>query len=445
VQQVGGKEEDSEWGSQMILDYGFRLYNPAIGRFLSMDPLAKAYPWFTPYQFAANMPIVAIDLDGLEAVIPEGGGIVLVNPETGEITGDLGLGDIFISATPIPGKVTWSDVWSVTKEVGIIALGFTPVGVVLDVIDLGVAIHSGDATQIGFALAGFIPGAGDAIKGAKRIFETTKKARKYKKYLNSIKCACFESETIVLTEEGYKQIDDVILGDRVWAYDEVTGDTILKEVTYLHETTRDTIFRIYVEGELIEATSEHPFLLQGGWIEAKDLLIGDEIQTFEGDYAIVDSIFLVKGRHTVHNFTVKDNHNYFVGYVQVLGHNCGGKAKSSKKVYRALSKKDAEDLANGKDLVARSPDAGNTPISHVAGKKKSQWISTTKDKETATGKYNGGNGVVEIDLNKVDSESVDLSKGIQNGGRFSNYAKKDQEVLIKNTIPNSAVKIIEEL
>jgi RHS repeat-associated protein len=62
-----GKEEDSEWGSQMIQDYGFRIYNPTIGKFLSVDPLMRSYPMLTPYQFASNMPIRAIDLDGLEA------------------------------------------------------------------------------------------------------------------------------------------------------------------------------------------------------------------------------------------------------------------------------------------------------------------------------------------------------------------------------------------
>lgn len=37
-----------------------------MGRFLSVDPLTQEYPWYTPYQFAGNMPIGAIDLDGLE-------------------------------------------------------------------------------------------------------------------------------------------------------------------------------------------------------------------------------------------------------------------------------------------------------------------------------------------------------------------------------------------
>lgn len=34
-----------------------------------MDPLTKSYPWYTPYQFAGNKPIWAIDLDGLEEIL----------------------------------------------------------------------------------------------------------------------------------------------------------------------------------------------------------------------------------------------------------------------------------------------------------------------------------------------------------------------------------------
>ena len=63
-----GKEEDTEGmgGGGSTYDYGFRIYNPALGRFLSVDPLTKSFPFYTPYQFAGNMPIWAIDLDGLE-------------------------------------------------------------------------------------------------------------------------------------------------------------------------------------------------------------------------------------------------------------------------------------------------------------------------------------------------------------------------------------------
>lgn len=65
-----GKEADDEvFGGGNGIDYGFRCYDARIGRFLSVDPLASDYPWYTPYQFAGNKPIWAIDLDGLEEYV----------------------------------------------------------------------------------------------------------------------------------------------------------------------------------------------------------------------------------------------------------------------------------------------------------------------------------------------------------------------------------------
>ena len=64
-----GKERDpaTEWG-QTSYDYGFRIYNPSIGKFLSVDPLQKKYPDLSPYQYVANSPIIFVDPDGREIV-----------------------------------------------------------------------------------------------------------------------------------------------------------------------------------------------------------------------------------------------------------------------------------------------------------------------------------------------------------------------------------------
>jgi len=64
------KDEDGEWGSTTHYDYGFRIYNPSIGRFLSVDPMTRGYPMLTPYQYASNSPIKLIDIDGLEGGSP---------------------------------------------------------------------------------------------------------------------------------------------------------------------------------------------------------------------------------------------------------------------------------------------------------------------------------------------------------------------------------------
>ncbi len=60
------KGSEGMGGGCSTYDYGFRIYNPSLGKFLSVDPLTASYPWYTPYQFAGNKPINCIDLDGLE-------------------------------------------------------------------------------------------------------------------------------------------------------------------------------------------------------------------------------------------------------------------------------------------------------------------------------------------------------------------------------------------
>jgi RHS repeat-associated protein len=64
-----GKENDNDVGKGIgnQQDYGMRIYDPRVGRFLSVDPIATQYPELSTYQFASNSPIKFRDLDGLEA------------------------------------------------------------------------------------------------------------------------------------------------------------------------------------------------------------------------------------------------------------------------------------------------------------------------------------------------------------------------------------------
>jgi RHS repeat-associated protein len=65
-----GKENDNEVeGSGNWQDYGMRLYSPRLGRFPSVDPLTNKFAFYTPYQYAGNKPIWAVDLDGEEPSI----------------------------------------------------------------------------------------------------------------------------------------------------------------------------------------------------------------------------------------------------------------------------------------------------------------------------------------------------------------------------------------
>ncbi|MEO5684262.1 MAG: RHS repeat-associated core domain-containing protein [Chitinophagaceae bacterium] len=62
-----GKENDNDVkGEGNQQDYGMRIYDGRLGRFLSVDPITADYPMLTPYQFASNSPVSGIDKDGLE-------------------------------------------------------------------------------------------------------------------------------------------------------------------------------------------------------------------------------------------------------------------------------------------------------------------------------------------------------------------------------------------
>jgi RHS repeat-associated protein len=58
-----GKELDMEHGL-MQYDQLARTYDPAIGRFLSIDPLCEKYYWISPYAYCLNNPVKYIDFDG---------------------------------------------------------------------------------------------------------------------------------------------------------------------------------------------------------------------------------------------------------------------------------------------------------------------------------------------------------------------------------------------
>jgi RHS repeat-associated protein len=81
-----GKENDNEVkGEGNQQDYGMRIYDNRLGRFLSVDPITKTYPMLTPYQFASNTPIYAIDFDGLEMMNPRAmeAGLNYIETKTG--------------------------------------------------------------------------------------------------------------------------------------------------------------------------------------------------------------------------------------------------------------------------------------------------------------------------------------------------------------------------
>lgn len=62
----GQEKIDEIYGNGNYLDFAYRGYNPRLGRFFAIDPLSAKFPFYSPYQFASNSPILAKDLEGLQ-------------------------------------------------------------------------------------------------------------------------------------------------------------------------------------------------------------------------------------------------------------------------------------------------------------------------------------------------------------------------------------------
>ncbi len=67
--RYNGKEmQDMKIGGRGLdwYDYGFRFYDPALGRFPSLDPKADEFENLSPYNYASNNPVTCIDLWGIQ-------------------------------------------------------------------------------------------------------------------------------------------------------------------------------------------------------------------------------------------------------------------------------------------------------------------------------------------------------------------------------------------
>ena len=139
---------------------------------------------------------------------------------------------------------------------------------------------------------------------------------------------CFEEGTPIAAENGLVAIESIAVGDLVWSYDYLTGEKSLKPVTatVVRETNR--MITVEVGGEKIVTTPEHPFYvvdhdLYEGYVAAKYLSVGDRLMTADGGYLTITSIEqeTLDEPITVYNFTVDENHSYYVGENSLLVHN----------------------------------------------------------------------------------------------------------------------------
>ncbi len=69
---------------------------------------------------------------------------------------------------------------------------------------------------------------------------------------------CFAAGTMVLLNEGQKAIEDIKVGDYVWAWNEETGERELRVVTETYVNQTSELVHVFVGGEEIVTTPTIP-------------------------------------------------------------------------------------------------------------------------------------------------------------------------------------------
>jgi len=144
------------------------------------------------------------------------------------------------------------------------------------------------------------------------------------KYLED---GCFSGETIVLTKNGQKRIDEIHDNELVLAKDVYTGETAYKPVKHVYIKSTTNFVVLNLEGEQIRTTASHLFFTDSGWWKAaENLRVGDKVFTSSNTLKAIISISFEKlaKPERIYNLNVEDYHTYFVGTQALLVHNnCG--------------------------------------------------------------------------------------------------------------------------
>ncbi|WP_128331656.1 Hint domain-containing protein [Apibacter sp. HY039] len=210
---------------------------------------------------------------------------------------------------------------------------------------------------------------------------------------------CFPAGTLVHTENGLANIEELKVGDKVLTFNESTKKKEYKPILIIHQRyTMQMCGLELVGGEMLQVTPEHRFYSNGEWVEARELQPGDLLHNKDGDYVTILGIDNFPHYEKVYNFDVQDNENYYVTEEGILVHNGYGP-------------KDG-DLLEGD--IAKALDDADIP--YIQGEKFGP---------------NGSIGEIDFQLDNFHIEAT-----VQNGGKLKQIVKHmSNEVLNPNGKP----------
>ncbi|WP_240958518.1 RHS repeat-associated core domain-containing protein [Streptomyces barkulensis] len=374
---------------------GAREYDPAIGRFISVDPIMDlADPQqIHGYTYANNNPFTWSDPTGL---IPVGmcQGFVGCDTDNTEVDewfsqNDDGTWTQHTVTTQVSGRSDGTTLWTYTYTEGgektVSHLTFLPESKRFIPYEVPVGEHHlWTKAKEAFKFLVFDPqdcadiASMDCAIGAISLLPAAKAAKLIKygdEAADAASCVrkhSFLPGTDVLLADGTtKNIEDVEIGDKVVVTDPETGETATREVVATILTEDDKHFvdlTITTEDgpASLVSTTTHPFWVESEekWLDAGELTPGMSLRAPDGATVTVDEVRSFTKRQRTHDLTVQGIHTYYVlaGQTPVLVHNSNGCinwASNSVKTWGHTFKTHGAGAKNTKALTDRARSTGN--------------------------------------------------------------------------------------
>ncbi|MCP4361917.1 MAG: hypothetical protein GY796_28225, partial [Chloroflexi bacterium] len=333
-----GRRYDPESGNYY---YRARIYSPALGRFLSTDPLGYAAGDANLYRYTFNNPANLTDPTG--EFVPLIAALLIA---TKVIDYGLTAYDV-IQATKVI-----NDPCSTPEDILFATLNLA-LAVVFEFIEpddlLPIGVPADDAARRLVMREARRAFDDEGIEGMVRVIrnklgddaDNVLREMGLDRYVDEVVdvICSFSGDTLVSTINGLEAISALDEGDWVLAYDEATGTIGYYPILAIWVHNDPVIVLLTIGGEIIETTPEHPFRTAGGgWVAAGSLQAGDQVQKADSSYGIVEAVKFVYQLQPMYNLTVATAHTFFVGDGQWLVHNiCQIHHALSNKIDNALN------------------------------------------------------------------------------------------------------------
>ncbi len=134
----------------------------------------------------------------------------------------------------------------------------------------------------------------------------------------------FVAGTKVKTYNGLRNIELIQEGDQIFGYNFTVNENGYYDVTKVLTRETTDFIRINLPHDSLLVTPEHPFFVNGVWVEAGKLQKNDILINPSQQPIRIISIKPVELENptTVYNFSVDTTENYYVSMHEVLSHNC---------------------------------------------------------------------------------------------------------------------------